>query len=262
VNAIRRAIADGRPAFGVSMLWSGSQEAEVVGSAGYDWAFLDAQHGGMTNDNLIAVVQGLALGGTESVIRVGANDERLIGRALDLGAIGVVVPMVSTAAQARAAAAATRYPPQGVRSFGPLRAMRTPAEANAAVVCLVMIETAEGLENVDAIVSTPGVDGVYVGPVDLSISLGVEFELTAMHPRVLAGIDAIVAACERHGRIPGAFSLGPESAEELLRRRVRLLTLGSDVSHFLRGAAADLERAQAWTQQFGNRTDETDEGAR
>jgi 4-hydroxy-2-oxoheptanedioate aldolase len=255
VNAIRRAIANGQPSFGVSQLWPGALVSETIGSVGFEWAFLDSQHGGLTNANLLESVQGLALGGTESVVRVGSGDDRLIGRALDCGAIGVVVPMVSTAEQARAAAAAVRYPPLGVRSFGPLRAMKPLDEANADALCLVMIETAEGLENLEAIISTPGVDGIYVGPIDLAISLGAPLDFTAMAPEVLEAIDAIVAGCERHGRIPGAFALGPENAEELLRRGVRLLTLGSDAIYFRRGAAADVERAKAWSREFTRHSD-------
>jgi 4-hydroxy-2-oxoheptanedioate aldolase len=250
MNVIRQAVAEGRPTFGIRQVYAGGHISEAIGGAGYEWAFLDAQHGGMTWENLMPVMQGLQLGGTQSVIRVGANSPRLIMRALDLGAIAVIVPMVSTPEEAQIAASSVRYPPEGIRSFGPLRDFSAPAAANEDVLCFVMIETVEGLENLEAIAATPGVDGIFVGPMDLALSLGHGADVTAMHPEVLAAIDRIVAACEDRGLIPGTVTLDHENAEDLLRRGVRLLTLGSDMGFIRTGAAADMSKAASWASEY------------
>lgn len=257
-GAIRAALAAGRPSIGIGQLWPGGMVAERTGAAGYDWVLLDCQHGGHTEDGLQAAVQGVALGGGEALVRVGSNDARLIGRALDCGAAGVIVPMVDDAEAARAAAAAVRYPPLGQRSFGPLRgAFAGTGEANERVLCLVMIESVEAMSNLEAIVSTPGVDGVYFGPVDLAISMGLPANVAAIDPAVLDAAAEVAAACERHGVIPGSFSLGPEQAEQLLERGMRLLALGSELALFMRGAAADLERAAELKERYRRGQDAT-----
>lgn len=150
---------------------------ERLGLVGYDYVCLDGQHGlfgyqGMLN-GLIALD---AAGGSAPIARVDANNPTSICRALDAGAVGVIVPLVDDAEQAAAAVAATRYPPEGVRSYGPARsALRIgpePAAANEQVAVLAMIETPRGLANVERICATPGLDAVYIGPSDLRLAVG------------------------------------------------------------------------------------------
>ena len=150
---------------------------ERLARLGYDYVSLDAQHGLFGYAGMLAALTAIDAGGRSvGLVRVAANDATPIGRALDAGAAGVIVPLVNTAEDAAAAVAASRYPPTGIRSYGPTRAgMRigpTPAEADAAVVVLVMIETAEGLVNVEEIAATPGLDGLYIGPSDLNLAVG------------------------------------------------------------------------------------------
>lgn len=246
MDKIREAVAAGRPTLGAWCSLGDPIAAEMMGRAGYDWVILDAQHGGITWDNMLGAIQALDLGGTRALVRVGWTDPAQIMRALDLGALGVVVPMVSTAGQARIAAEATRYPPHGLRSFGAVRNYYATADAPAPEpLCLVMIETAEALDNLDAIAATPGVDGLFVGPVDLALSLGLGPAL-AMPGAVLEAIDRVVAACARHGRIAGCAGLGNANVEKLMDRGVRFVTFGSDVGLLRRGAAADVAQAKAW----------------
>ena len=240
VNRIRQARAEGRPSFGAWSVLPGSLPAELMGRAGFDWVIIDTQHGGVAPGDLVPMIQALELGGTTPVVRVPWTDPPTIMRVLDFGARGVIVPMVNTAGEAQAAAAAMRYPPQGIRSFGPTRAAYgSPADANEDVVLLVMIETSEALENVDEIAATPGVDGLFIGPVDLGLSMGLALDWTGSSPQILDAVDRVVAACARTGRFAGTVSSSPDHARELLRRGVSFVTLGADVGYLIAGVTRD-----------------------
>ena len=239
-NAVRKAMAAGVPTFGTWQTIASSFTAEMLAKQGFDWLLIDTQHGGIAWESLGGIIQGVEVGGVRALVRVGWNDQRLIMRALDLGAAGVIVPMVSTAEDARHAAEAMRYPPAGVRSFGPIRQFYSTDAANSDVVCMVMIETAQALENLDAIAGTPGVDGLFVGPMDLALSLGRPLSMT-MPDEVLKAIDKIVAACEKAGIIAGSVSWNSQNAEELLARGVRFLTVGADISYLTNAARQDVE---------------------
>ena len=245
MDNIREAAAAGQTTFGSWVSLSDPVSIEMMGKAGFDWVILDTQHGGINWDNLLPAIQALDLGGTRALVRVGWTDSMQIMRALDLGALGVVVPMVSTAAQALLAAQATRYPPHGIRSFGPVRNYYGSTGSTTEPLCFVMIETAEAMENLDAIAATPGVDGLFVGPVDLALSLGLGAALQ-MPEQVLAAIDKVVAVCRRHGKIAGSAALGAPNAKNLMERGMQFLTLGSDAGFVRRGAAADVELARQW----------------
>lgn len=246
MDRVREAVAAGRPTFGAWVTLGDTISAELMGKAGYDWVILDTQHGGVTWDAMLGLVQALDLGGTRALVRVGWTDQMQIMRAMDVGALGVIVPMVSTPEQAAFAAQAVRYPPHGIRSFGPVRNYYgAPGGTPEEPLCLVMIETAEALDNLDAIAATPGVDGLFVGPVDLALSLGLGPAFVMPEP-VLAGIDAVVAACRRHGVISGCAALG--NAGELAARGVQFLTLGSDAGMVRRGAAEDVAQMRRWRE--------------
>jgi 4-hydroxy-2-oxoheptanedioate aldolase len=159
-------------------------------------------------------------------------------RVLDLGAVGVIVPMVSDAAQAREAAAAMHYPPRGMRSFGSVRNFYGAPGSGAEALCFVMIETAEAMENLESIAATPGVDGLFVGPVDLALSLGLGVVLQT-HDKVLQGIERVVRVCRRHQKISGSASLGLPYARALVDRGVQFIAQGSDLGFVRRGAASE-----------------------
>jgi 4-hydroxy-2-oxoheptanedioate aldolase len=246
MNRIRQALAEQRPSFGPWAVLPGSLTAELMGGAGFDWVIIDAQHGGPVVGDLVPMIQALQLGGTPAVVRVPWTDPPTIMRVLDFGAAGVLVPMVNTPEEAAAAAAAMRYPPDGIRSYGQTRPRyASTAEANADVVLLVMIETAEALEHVDEIAATPGVDGLFVGPVDLGLSLGLPLDFTGRAPGVVDATDRVVAAAERAGKFAGTVSAGAEQAEELVRRGVMFITLGADVGYVRAGMARDAATVQS-----------------
>jgi 4-hydroxy-2-oxoheptanedioate aldolase len=246
VDKVREAVAAGRSTFGSWVTIASPVAVELMGKAGYDWAILDTQHGAITWDELLGAIQALDLGGTRALVRVGWNDPMQIMRALDLGALGVIVPMVSTPEEALAAARATRYPPHGIRSFGPVRNYYGPVSEGAPEpLCFVMIETAEAIDNLDAIAATPGLDGLFVGPVDLALSLGMGPALV-MPDALLTQIDKVVTVCRDHGLISGCAALGAPNAKALMERGVQFLTLGNDAGLLRRGAAADVALVKEW----------------
>jgi 4-hydroxy-2-oxoheptanedioate aldolase len=242
---MHQSLATGSPVFAAWMSIGDSFSAESLGAAGYDALILDAQHGGITAENMGRILQAVDLSGTPGVVRVPSTDQAGIMRALDLGAAGVIVPMVSNERQARAAAEAVRYPPDGLRSFGPVRQYYAPQSGGNQSLCFVMIETAEALTNLDAIASVPGVDGLFIGPVDLALSMGLgpAFE---MRDEVLAGIAQVVSTCLRHGKVSGSASLGLPYARTLIDQGVQFIAQGSDLGFIRRGAATELEKLRAF----------------
>jgi 4-hydroxy-2-oxoheptanedioate aldolase len=240
MNRIREALAAGRASFGAWSTLPGTLAAEMMGRAGFDWVIIDSQHGGLTTGDLLPMIQALQLGGTPAVVRVPWTDAATIMRVLDFGATGVIVPMVNTAEEARLAASAMRYPPDGIRSFGPTRGgYGSPSQANEDVVLLVMIETAEALERVDEIAATPGVDGLFLGPVDLGLSLGQPLDWTGTDSVVAEATDKVVAAAARAGRFVGTVSFGPDHARDLVKRGIRFLTVGADMGYIRAGVTQD-----------------------
>lgn len=222
--------------------------AEVFAAAGFDWICVDLQHGMATPASLVGILQAFSITATPVLVRVPWNEPAPIMRALDAGAAGVIVPMVNSAADAQAAVAACRYPPDGIRSWGPTRALLRQAgysveAANAAVVCAVMIETRRGLDAADEILAVPGVDAVFVGPSDLAVDLGMAPSLAADAPSVHEALGRIVDAANRHGVCPAIFTSGHDAVTRLSAMGFRLLTAGSDRLLMLeaaRGLAASL----------------------
>jgi 4-hydroxy-2-oxoheptanedioate aldolase len=230
--------------------------AERIGRLGYDYVVLDAQHGligyqGLMT-GLLAIDAGAAIGPRPSVglVRVEANDPTPIGRALDAGATGVIVPLVDSADDVARAVRAAKYPPVGVRSFGPMRASLrigpVPADSNAATVVLAMIETPLGLQNVAEICATPGLDGVYVGPSDLSLALGARFP---GDPEVDGpfeeAVELIARTAREAGVAAGIHTFDGESAKKRLAQGYTFATVASDLSHLEAIAAAHLETARS-----------------
>jgi 4-hydroxy-2-oxoheptanedioate aldolase len=242
-NPIRMALAEGRPSLGSWSSLGNPLAAEIQGRAGFDWIVLDAQHGAVNDGNAVMLIHALAVGGTPALMRVAWNDPPTIMHALDLGVLGIIVPMVNDRAAAESAARASRYPPLGERSFGPIRnRYASPSEANDDIVCLAMIETAAALANIDDIVSRPGIDGAFIGPVDLALSLRGELDTTGANDHVLDAIDVVVNTCRRHGKIAGTLSSNQEQAATFLARGIDFLSFAGDLGAVRTGvnAAADV----------------------
>lgn len=238
---LRETMNEAAPTFGSWVAIGNTLSAELMGRTGFDWLIVDTQHGGIGEAELLQVLQVLEATGTPALVRINWLDEAKIMRAVDLGAAGVIVPMVNTAQDARRAVAAIRYPPEGIRSFGPVRNYFFSGGASEEPLCIVMIETLEALENLDAIAATPGLDGLFLGPIDLGFSMGLGLRLE-MPPQVLNAIDRIVAACRRHGLLAGSVALGLANAQEQVRRGMQFLTSGNDALFIRRGATQELEQ--------------------
>jgi len=220
--------------------------AETIAREGFDAVVLDAQHGLWDTASTFAAIAAVCQGGAAPVVRVPLNDFAFVSRALDGGAEAIIAPMINTPTDARAFAAAAKYPPLGERSYGPFRAMTlqgrsTPLdylrEANEATLTLAMIETPTALANVDEIAATPGIDALFIGPYDLSTSLSAGKAQDIMAPEVEAAIDRIRDAAVKAGKIPGIFCRDAERAVAMTKRGFRFITVGNDVG-FLRDSAA------------------------
>lgn len=245
---IRPKLAQTKVTFGTWLALASSHSAEVMGRARFDWVILDTQHGGLSEALLLPMLQALDLTETPALVRVPWRDPALIMRALDLGAAGVVVPLVNTAADAEEAVKAARYPPRGMRSFGPVRSFYSVQDESEDPLCIAMIETAEALGNLEEIAATPGLDGLLVGPVDLALSLG-HGPALQMPPQVLDAIGTIAACCRRHGLIAASVSIGPDNAAEQLARGVTFLTSGADSLFMRRGAEEEIKRLRGLADQ-------------
>ena len=236
MDRIRQVAAAGGPIIGSWLAIGNGVSAELLGRAGLDFVALDGQHGGIDWHNIADTLRAVELGGTQTLIRVPWCTADYVMRVLDLGAGGVIVPMVSTPEDARVAARACRYPPAGNRSFGKVRSYYSPEGETTEPLCFVMIETAEAMENLDAIAATEGVDGLYVGPVDLALAKGLGPALQ-MPDQIFDAIATVVDACQRHGKISGCAALGNDNARQLAEMGVQLLTVGSDAGFVRVGAA-------------------------
>ncbi|MBV1918063.1 MAG: hypothetical protein KUG65_08395 [Sphingomonadaceae bacterium] len=243
MDKVREASAAGRASIGSWVAIGNGVSAELMGRAGLDFLALDAQHGGIDWHNLADTLRAVELGGTQTLVRIPSCTADYVMRVLDLGAGGVIVPMVSNAEQAAVAAQACRYPPHGNRSFGKVRSYYSPQGDPVEPLCFVMIETAEAMENLDAIAATPGVDGLFVGPVDLALSLGLGPALQ-MPPEIFEAIGKVVKACSRHDVIPGSAALSTDNARELAKMGMKFLAIGSDSSFVRAGAAGLVEVAR------------------
>ncbi|MDH3500475.1 MAG: aldolase/citrate lyase family protein [Acidimicrobiia bacterium] len=208
-----------------------SISAETMAAIGFDYCCIDMQHGLIDFSDMVPMLQGLTVGATTPFVRVPQNLPGHIGKALDAGAMGVIVPMVNSVEECEAAIAAGRYAPAGSRSYGPGRA--APVEgadywerANSDVAIVPMIETVEALASLDEILAVDGVEAIYVGPADLSISMG--FHPRGEEPAFLQALDDIVEACGRHGVVPGMHTTSA-LAPDRIERGFRMLTITSDL---------------------------------
>lgn len=235
-NRIRELAAEGRTAVAGWMSIDSAFAAEIVGSSGFDAVVVDCQHGMAGHAQMVAMLQALSHTPATPMVRVSANQLGEINRALDAGAWGVICPLVNSAQEAAAFARACRYPLDGVageRSFGPARGLLVggadyPQHANATILALAMVETRAGLAAVDAIAATPQLDGIFIGPSDLGIALGLGPGASYQHPVLASAIAEILAACQRHGRLCGIWCGSAEMARDMADLGCRLVVPGHD----------------------------------
>jgi len=222
----------------------GSSAAEALAAGGLDFVLVDLQHGFATLDTVVEHLALIGATGAMTLVRVPDAAAGSIGSVLDRGAAAVVVPMIDTAEQAAAVVAATRYPPHGIRSYGPIRAgARERVEPGRRSPCFVMIETVAAVDAIDQIVAVPGLGGVYVGPTDLAISMGLGsgYDLDdAEHDGLVA---CVAAACQRVGLPAGVHTANAAVARRRAEQGFSLVSIGSDqalIADGVRRALTDL----------------------
>ena len=235
INPLKAAWAEGRTAFGLWSAIPSSFSAEIVAGAGVDYVCVDQQHGVVDYASMVPMLQAIGAAGAAPITRVLSNDPYRIMKALDAGALGVIVPLVNNAGEATRAVAACRYPPHGIRSYGPIRASsvigsRDPDDLAGEVMCIVMVETREGLENVEEIAATPGIDGIYIGPADLALSLGLPPSTRVTEAAHIKAVRRIREACKKHGIIAGMHASSGRWAKQHAEAGFGMVTVASDAS--------------------------------
>lgn len=244
-NTVKQMWREGKVTLGGWLSLPNTYSAEVMAHQGFDWLCIDTQHGMIDYSTAVLMLQAISTTEVTPFVRVPWNEPSIIMKYLDAGAYGIIVPMVNNRKEAEQAVAACRYPPEGIRSYGPNRvtyyAGRDYAQqANAEIACVVMIETAEALKNLDDILSTPGVDAAYIGPADLSLALGLPPRGDNDDPKHVAAVARIREACERHGVIPGIHTGGSAFASKCAQQGFKMVLLTSDVAGLARGASQEL----------------------
>jgi 4-hydroxy-2-oxoheptanedioate aldolase len=243
-NGVKKLWQEDRPAFGGWLSIPSAFSAEMLAHQNLDWLCVDMQHGLIDYDTALAMLQAISTTSTTPIVRVPWNDQAIIMKMLDAGAYGVIVPMVNSRAEAETAAAACRYPPQGIRSFGPIRAVYYAGldyfvYANQEVCCIPQIETATAVDNLDEILSVPGVDAVYIGPMDLSISLGLPPQMDSEVPAYAEARQRILEACQRHNVAPGIHT-SALNAPKRAAEGFRMVLATSDSGALTRAVAEDV----------------------
>lgn len=243
-NRLKALLAQGGVAVGLSCSTGNVHAVELMAHSEVDYIYLDQQHGLTSFDVLLAQLRAFAGTTTTPLVRVLSNDSALIGQALDAGAHGVIVPMVNTVEDAHAAVAGCRYQPAGVRSWGPLRARfglgSDPEQVDAQVLCFVMVETLEGIDNVERIAAVRGVDGIYIGPADLAVSMGLAPGLQIQAGAHADAIARIVRACDAAGKV-AAMSGDPS---HLAAQGLRMVTAGGDAAFLQAGLNSVVQARQ------------------
>ena len=231
---------------GLRKLWAGGGKAlnawcgipspvatENIAQAGWDSITIDMQHGLVDYSDMVGMLQAVATREATPIVRVPWNEPGIIGKALDAGAEGIICPMINTPEEAKALADACLYPPDGLRSFGPARAMwrhgpEYPKHANDQIIVMAMIETQKAVSNLDAILEVPGIHAVYIGPADLGLTHGFVPKGDRDEPELLAIIDQILDGCKRHGKFAGIHCMDPRYAAGMLDKGFDLATIGAD----------------------------------
>lgn len=246
-NPLRRLWAEGRSAANGWIACPSILSAEALAAAGWDSITVDLQHGTADYAGLLSLLPVIERSGAAALVRVPWLDEAAIMRALDAGALGIIAPMIETAADARRLVSACLYAPDGARSFGPVRARLTwgdgyAAAANREILPIAMIETRAAMDNLDEIASTPGLGGLYIGPADLSLVHGYAPGFDREEPQMLEMIERIRLAAKRNDIAACIHCGAPAYARRMASQGFDLVTMGSDARFIEAGARAATEQ--------------------
>jgi len=240
-NQLKALVESGKPAIGTWVGFADPYAVEAIADVGFDWLLIDTEHFPISRESLRTILMAMKGSASVPVVRLPSNTLDHFQTALDLGAQGVVVPMVSTPQDAAQTVAFCRYPPLGTRGFSPTRASRYFQDleryaetANGQIFLIVQIETPQAVANIDGIMATPGIDGIFIGPSDLASFMHIPAQTN--HPEVARVVGQLIErACARSMPF-GLPTWTPEECMGYVNRGARLLTLGSDL-HFLASSA-------------------------
>ena len=242
INTFKQALKEGRPQLGLWGSLTSPYLAEAIATCGFDWYLIDGEHAPNDLHSILGQLQSLAAYPTQPVVRPRICDVPLIKQLLEIGAQTLLVPMIDTAEQAARAVAAMRYPPQGIRGMASARASgwgrnpRYAKEANEQVCLLVQIETREGVKNLDAIAALEGIDGVFIGPADLSAAFGHVGD--PWHPEMQEIIADAFKRIQAAGKAVGILTLDEELARKHVAMGATFIALGTDSNLLVKGTSA------------------------
>lgn len=248
---LRKALDEKTPIIGSWIQTSSPTCAEILANAGFSWLGIDAEHTSVGIQGIEAIARAIHGRDTALLVRVSRADTIEIRQCLDVGAAGVIVPMVETAAQARTAVAAAKYPPDGVRGycFGRMNDWGSSFDeyattANKSVVVIAMIETRTGVDNIEEILAVQGIDGIFIGPYDMSGSYGVPGQ--TQHPYLKKAYQSLVDACRRHGKVAGQHIVRstPEKLNEAVALGYTFICLDADIILINQSAQAVMATAK------------------
>jgi len=249
IGTLREALKKGKPLVGTLLTVDSTEVAEALALSGFDWIFVDLEHGSLSLHDAQRALQAIA-NRCHTLVRVPDGTTENIKRVLDMGCSGIIVPMVNTAAYAQRIAALSKYPPVGERSVGigraqgyGLRFTEYLEVANEQTTVVVQIEHRDAVADVDQIVAVPGIDAVFVGPYDLSNSMGLVGQVS--HPDVRAAIDKVRAACAQTNLPTGIFCSTAEQAVREIHAGVTLLAVGADISLMTNSAKLLMDAVRA-----------------
>lgn len=248
-NPLKQKVKAGESVIGTFVEIGHPDITEWLSRMGFDWILLDAEHGPLSFETMQAMMQSMQGTGCVPIVRPQWNDPVQIKRVLDIGAWGVLVPWVNTRQEAEAVVRACKYPPEGLRGYGPRRvAMLDPeyySTANDQLLISVQIETQTALDNLDDILSVDGIDACYVGPYDLSCSLGFGIPPKWDEPKYLAAFDRVLSAARRHHKAAGIFATY-DNIEWALEKGFTYNTVDDADKFLVRGAQTALDRVRNW----------------
>jgi 4-hydroxy-2-oxoheptanedioate aldolase len=227
-----------------------SFSAETMAHQGWDSLTIDLQHGVVDYQAMVGMLQAISTTDTVPVVRVPWLEPGILMKTLDAGAYAVICPMVNSRADAEKLVAYTHYAPRGTRSFGPVRALLYggadyPVHANDTIVTFAMIETAQALDNLEEILSTPGLDAIYIGPSDLSLALGCNPTFDDLDPKAAAAVEHILARAKAHGLVAGIHNGSPEAAARRIAMGFQFVTISSDARLMAAGSQQMLSTLRA-----------------
>ncbi|MCH7599041.1 MAG: hypothetical protein IH973_04720 [Myxococcales bacterium] len=247
INRVKELWQRGETAYGAWLSIPSSLSSEAMARAGFDYVCIDLQHGLIDYPAAAEMLVAISCSDATPFVRVPSNDAAAINRALDAGALGIIVPLIHTADDACRAISACRYPPEGSRSYGPVRASMTWGPdyfeaANDLVVCVPMIETRQALAEIESIIALPGIDAIYIGPNDLSLSMG-QPPGPDNDGSYQEAYRSIAKSCVARGIVAGIHGTA-ELAAKHEDTGYRMVTVSSDLGLLKRGGELDLERAK------------------